>query len=161
MSTPLYALADEYRRLYEAADEGADVGELLAAIEDALEVKAANIGRMLAQWEGDAEIAKKESARLAERCKALENRAERLRTYLKDNMAAAGITKIASPLFTATLSAGRPKVLVLDEGKVPPGFMREKTTREPNKTAILDAYESLGECVPGCEIVPTTTLRIR
>lgn len=161
MIQPLYMLADEYRRLYEAADEGADVGELLAAIEDALEVKAANIGRMLAQWEGDAEVAKEEAARLSARCSALEARAERLRDYLRDNMVASGIKKISSPLFTATVSSGKPKVLITDEGKIPPTYMREKTTRAPDKIAILDAYESLGECVPGCEIVPTTTLRIR
>lgn len=160
MSTPLYTLADDYRRLAEAADEGADVGELLANIEDALEVKAANIGRLLAQWEGDAAVAKGESTRLADRSKALENRADSLRKYLKDNMSAAKITRITSPLFTALLVNGKPKVVIVDEGKIPPGFMREKTTREPNKVAILAAYESLGECVPGTEVEATTTLRI-
>jgi hypothetical protein len=75
-------------------------------------------------------------------------------------MVAAGITRISSPLFTATLADGKSKVIVHDEGKIPPGYMRVKTTREPNKTAILAAHEDLGECVPGCEIVPTKTLRI-
>jgi hypothetical protein len=159
--TALYQLAEEYRRLKDALDEGADVGELMAAIEDALEVKAANICRLLVQWEGDAEVAKREADRLYDRHKALQNRAERLRDYLRENMTAAGINKIESPLFSVSLSAGKPKVVITDEGKIPPGFWREKTTRAPDKVAILDAHESLGECVPGTEIVPTTTLRVK
>ena len=70
-----------------------------------------------------------------------------------------GLTKLQAPDFTATLSAGRPKVTITDEAAIPADLSRVK--REPNKTAILAALTA-GREVPGAELAnpqPVLTLR--
>lgn len=159
--TKLYQLTDEYARLLELAEDGEDVGAELALLEGDLESKGANIAKVITSLEADSETAGEESKRLAERSKSLAAQAKRVRDYLRSCMQASGIKRIKGPAFTISLSGGKRKVVVSDETKVPPEYMRSKTTFEPNKAAILEAFEQFGEVVPGTAIEETTTLSIR
>jgi hypothetical protein len=163
MTTPLYALTGAYAQLLELAEDGEDVGAALAEIADAIETKALGIVKVLAQLDANAEAAGAEAERLAARAKAFTNNAEKLREYIKAHMKAANIKSVKTPLFSITLSNGKPKVVITDVGKLPPELMRhpEPPPAQPDKVAILKLHTETGEIPPGCDIVATTQLRVR
>lgn len=160
---PLYALTGAYLQLLERAENGEDIGEALAQLDDAIQAKAVNLVKLMATLEADALAAGVEEARLQQRRKARENHVERLREYLKSCMEAAGIRSVKTPLFSITLSNGKPRVVITDAGKVPPELMRhpKPPPAEPDKVAILKLHQETGETIPGCDIVATTQLRVR
>jgi hypothetical protein len=157
----LYSLTGRYQQLLELAEQGEDVGALLAELDDAIEVKAAAIARILRQLDLDEVAADSEAKRLAARSKAFANSGDRLLAYLKSCMESAGICQIKSPQFSITLSPGQDRVVITDESKLPAEYVRTKTTSEPDKRAILAAYKADGTLPAGVEIHETTTLRIR
>lgn len=161
MSAPLYALTADYAHLLELAEQGEDVDAALSQLTDAIEAKGAGIARVIASLEADALAVNAEEKRLSARRKAAEATVERLREYIRVHMAGAGIRQIKGGTFTITLAAGQDKVVITDESKLSPEYKRVKTTSEPDKKAILAAYKTTGEIPAGCEIVETTTLRIR
>jgi hypothetical protein len=163
MSAPLYALTGAYQQLLELAEEGEDIADALAQLDDAIEAKALGIVKVLAQLDANAEAASAEAERLAARAKAFANNAERLREYVKAHMKAANIKSVKTPLFSIALSNGKPKVVITDVGKVPPELMRhpEPPPAQPDKVAILKLHKDTGEIPPGCDIVATTQLRVR
>lgn len=81
-----------------------------------------------------------------------------LRKYIMQIMEAANLKKVERPAATVSISAGRPKVVITDEGALPDYFVRVK--REPNKEAIARNL-SAGESIPGATLSnPETVLRI-
>jgi hypothetical protein len=161
MSEPLYALTGAYAQLLELAELGEDVGTALAELDDAVQAKALNICKLLAQLDANAEAAGAEAKRLAARSKAFEANGDRLRQYIKDCMKAANIRSVKSPQFSITLSDGQPRVEIKDLDAVPDEFVRTKTTREPDKRALLEEYKRDGAIPSGCDIVATTKLLVR
>jgi hypothetical protein len=157
----LYQLSGEYRLLQEAADDGADVSAALAALTDALEIKAENIARLLRNMESDEDGLAAESKRLSERKSSLVAQRKKLREYLRSNMEACGITRIKTPAFTISLANNPEKVEIKDAREVPAQYTRLVTNTEIDEAAILRAYKDHGECVPGTEITRTTSIRIK
>lgn len=160
-SAPLYALTGAYQQLLELADAGEDVSEAITQLEGDLQDKALNICRVLAQLDADGEAAGFEEKRLAAKRRAYEHSAERLREYIKASMKAANITKIKSPLFSITLSPGKPKVLIIELAKVPRDLVHVEEVRTPDKAAILAEYRRDGVIPPGCDIEETHKLTVR
>jgi hypothetical protein len=159
--TKLYELAGAYEQLRNAAEAGEDISGALAELNDDLEVKAGNVARLLASWDGDVEAFKTEEKRISARRKAIEANVERLREYVRRCMSAAGITSIKAGTFSVTLAAAADRVIVDDEKALPAECWREKTTREVDKALIAKMYRDHGEIPPGCRIEPNTSLRIR
>lgn len=160
----LYDLTTEYAAVQQAAEEGGDLLALLDQIEGSIEAKGGGIVRVLRNLEADAASCKAEADRFYARRKAAENSAERLREYVKTCMQRAGINKIQGPTFAITIAAGQDRVEVHDAGALKaaaPELVRVETTEAPDKRAILARYKADGEVLPGCEYVPTTTLRVR
>lgn len=158
--TALYTLAAEYAALAAAVDDGADAGEALAAIGDSLEVKARNIGALLRNYDAEVTACKAEEERISARRKARENARDRLREYLRTNMEAAGMTRIAAPTFTLSLRASE-SVEVVDFDAVPAEYKRTKTTVEVAKADVLAAWRQNGEVVPGANVVSKTSLVVK
>ncbi|MCJ2090368.1 siphovirus Gp157 family protein [Methylobacterium sp. E-005] len=76
-------------------------------------------------------------AEMRERKARLDNKAERLRGVVLGAMADLGLTKLDGPDLSATVNAGKPKVVITDEAKLPDDACIFK--REPSKTAIAAA----------------------
>lgn len=159
MSAPLYQLSAEYRRLIDAEDESIDAttgevtndfGAALAAIQDGIEVKAENCAAVLQSLKADAAAIEEEEKRLRARRKAIEANHERLRTYVRDCMVQAGVTKLKSPRFSLTVQAGRQKVQVDDVAALPGEYLAVKV--EPKKDEIAAALKA-GTEVPGASLV--------
>jgi hypothetical protein len=157
----LYELTAEFDALMQRSEEGEDVEAALATLQGSIEHKASGIVRVLRNLEADAEAYGTEEKRLSARRKSAEAQIERLREYVRTCMATSGITRIKCGSFSVSLSPGQERVVITDESKLPPEYVRTKTTSEPDKKAILAAYKADGVLPSGVEIHETTALRIR
>lgn len=81
---------------------------------------------------------------------ALTEHAKRLRATLAEVMDSAGATTIRSGQHVASVSAGRPGVVVTDPAAIPATLMRTPAP-VPDKAAILAALKAGGE-VPGAAL---------
>lgn len=151
--TALYEISKQYQELAKLADAGDD--ELLVALKDTMEgiegefqEKGKALAMVTLNMDGDIEAIKTQIARLTDRKKALENRQESLKEYLRTNMEQCKITKIIHPLFTITLGKGRPIVVIDEESKIPDEYMNTTVTTAPMKAEIAKAIKE-GKDVPG------------
>ncbi len=163
---PLFVLAQEYRA---AADQMADLDldeqtvlDTLEGMSGDLEVKATNVAMFVRNLESTAVAIKEAEGQMAARRKALERRAERLQTYLRDGMLLAGIQKIESPYFVLSIKNNPPSVAIDEPGLIPAEFMKqpEPPPLSPDKKAIADAIKA-GREVPGARLLRGVRLDIK
>lgn len=162
MSKPLYELTAQYKALVDRIDDvdGYLVDDMaLDALGAELEHKGAGIVHVLKTLEDEETAIGREVERLTARKRTLAQNRERLRDYVKRTMLDNQVTKLKAGTFSITVSNGPERVVIDDESKVPDSFMRIK--KEPNKTAILEAFASAGECVPGTHVERSVALKIR
>lgn len=162
---PLYQLAAEYRqlsdRLHDLDLPDEVIADTLEAESGDLIEKGTNVAKVFRNLESMAAQIKEAEKQMAERRKAIEKRAERLKTYLHSNMEKAGISKIESPWFVISVKNNPASVVIDDESEIPDDYMREIPARfEPDKTAIKSAIQE-GYQVPGCHLQRGTRLEIK
>lgn len=163
--TALYVLAQDYRAAASTlADLDLDeqtIADTLESLSGDLEVKAQNVAMMARLFDADAAAVKQWAKDAAERAKAIEARAERLRTYLASNLEACGIEKVEGP--GVSISFRKSAAVVIDgEDLIPAEYMRQKPAPapEPDKKAIADAIKA-GIEVPGAHIEQRRSLSIK
>jgi len=83
------------------------------------------------------------------RCERIRTRAIAKRAAVRAAMEDAGVSKLALPVATLTLGAGRPSVVVFDEDLLPSAFWRVR--RDVDKAKIAAALKN-GEAVPGAQM---------
>ena len=125
MSLPtLYALAEEYRAAAEAlADLDMPpevVSDTLDGLSGQLQHKASNVAMVVRNLEATAEAIEAAEKTMRERRKAIEARADWLRSYLLDNMQRTGIQRIDSP-WLALVVRDNPAAVVVDDPADPEG----------------------------------------
>lgn len=152
----LYEITGQFRELAalaENADEDLAVAvrDTMGAIEAEFNDKALAVSRVILNFDADLAALDLEIERLQERKRLITNRQKQIKDYLRENMEAAGITKISCPLFTITCAKGRESVVVDDELKLPDELMRVKTEISPDKAAIAAKLKA-GEDVPGARL---------
>lgn len=164
--TRLFDLAAEYRQ---AADKLVDlelpdevVRDTLESISGPLEAKAGGIAAMVADMEVLADNIRQAERRMAERRRALEARAERVRDFLLNAMLYAGVTRIESPFVSLAVRTNPPAVEINEPGLIPAEFMRQPEPPPPvvDKVAIKAALSS-GQDVPGAHLVQRKRLEVR
>lgn len=142
--------------------EATDEAELLAA----LAAEGAPIDDILtrlirAAMEADA-LAEAATARIeaiTERRARFRNHRDTWRAAAFAVMDALGLKTLKAADFTASVSAGRPAVIVTDEAAIPADYV--KTTTVIDKAALAAALRQ-GEVVPGAELsnpIPSLTIR--
>lgn len=161
--TALYTLAAEYRH---TADTLADmdlpmetIENSLAAIEGEVEAKATNVAMMVRNLEAMAESIKAAEVCMAARRKALEARAEHIRSYLFTNMLNCGMTRIESPWFVLAIQDNPPAVSVTDESLLPEAFWKQPPP-VVDKLAIKAAIKA-GDSVPGATLSQSKRIVIK
>ena len=165
-SLALYEIADEYlvnlQRLAELDLDEQTISDTLEGLSGELEVKATNVAMFARNLEASAEAIKGAEAQMAARRKAIENRAGRLRQYLKDNMERVGILKIEGPMFALSIRKNPPAVHVEALELVPLEFFNPPMPPPPvlDKKRVADALKS-GKDVPGCRMEQGTRLEIK
>lgn len=81
-----------------------------------------------------------------------------LRRYIMQILEAANLKKVERAAATVSISAGRPRVVIVDESQIPDAYWRIK--REPDKEAIGTTLKALRD-VPGATLSnPEPVLRI-
>lgn len=166
----LYNIAEEFRNLMEAVENGEIPEEALAdtleSIDAAFDVKAENIACLIKNLKAEAEAIKAESSKLAERSKAKSNQADRLKSYLEGCMSQMGKEKLETTRVVLKLRNTPPALKVDTEVFLPwvtrserTGFLRYKEP-ELDKTAIKKAVQS-GETLPGVTLVSGKSLVIQ
>ena len=163
MNISLYQAADELAPLLDQIDEdgciSADLGEALKVFEG----KGLGVTAYILNCEAQAAMIIEASKKMAERAKPIQNRAERLKLYLLDNMKRTGITEIKCAEFIAKLDIGRDEsVEIFESALVPAAYMNEPKVMEaqPNKIAIKKAIKE-GKEVQGARIVAKDRLTIK
>ncbi len=105
---------------------------------------------------------KEEEKRIAEVRKALENRNEKFKKYVKECMENAGFTKIETTLGSLSIARSPISIEIVNEDEVPNEYKTEIVTIKTDRKAIADNFKATGE-VPNGIIVHTenTNLRIK
>lgn len=113
----IYELTDQFRFLYEMAEDPETDQELLEetleALEGELEYKADGYAKVMRQLEADAANLKLEEKRLAARRTACENNMKRMKQALQYAMEAAGKPKFKTDLFSFGIQKN-PAAVVMD-----------------------------------------------
>lgn len=131
--------------------------ELLNQLQVARDEKIENIGVYIKNLTAEAAAIKAEEKNLKARREAKENRAERLKKYLTDQLGGENWTKSAKVSLTFRTSS---PVEIDDESKIPEQYMKVKTEMAPDKTAIKKAIDA-GEKVPGAHIGEKKNIQIK
>lgn len=165
--TSLYQLSTELRDMLDGAFDP-ETGEALACFEEHRALwgsKATGVAAYVLNIESDAAQAKAAIERIkTHMLEPAQRKADRLRDYLRENMAASGITEIKAVdgSFVAKLYPGRDEsVEIFDAAQLPQDYLREIPAKyEPDKTlikrSIADGFE-----VPGARLVKKDRLTIK
>lgn len=155
----LYTLVGQYQQLADKlssmdldADTIADTIES-TGITDDIAVKAQGYEMVARTLEMHSPAIKAEIDRLSALMKQREKAATGLRSYLKEQMQAAGITKLESPLFKIALQNNPAAVDIFEPALVPMEFMTQPAPPppSPDKKAIAGAIKA-GIEVPGARL---------
>lgn len=108
------------------------------------------------------EAMKSEEKRISEQRKALENRLERFKEYVKECMEKGGFTKVDTGLGTLTIAKNPMSIEIIDEEEVPDEFKKIVTTKKVDRDAIKKHFKETGEILSGIRIIDDkTSLRIK
>lgn len=100
---------------------------------------------------------KEEEKRIADNRKALENKLDRFKDYVKECMERNDITKIETELGTLSIIKNPTSVEVVNQDAVPDEYLRVKTQIEVDKTKIKKTLKETGEVPNGIRIVNDNT----
>jgi len=121
--------------------------------------KVTNIVKFVKNLEAQRDAVACEAKRLSDRKKAIDNRIDWLKNYVKTAMQATQSEKIKYALFTIYVGQSQPSVEVLNIDEVEEQFIRIK--KEVDKTKILEQVKSTGVIPAGVNIVQGAHLVIR
>lgn len=164
--TSLYQLVDLYKKDLETLEDldldEQTLADTLDSLTGELEVKATNVAMFVRNLEATAAAIKDAESQMAARRKAMENRAKRVKQYLKDCMATAGISKIEHPMLALSIRKNPPSVEILDDRQIPAEYWVTPPPPEKqiSKTLIMQALKS-GVDVPGAKLTQSERLDIQ
>lgn len=122
METSLYNISQELLQVIQW-DENWEIDTAkLDELQPLLEDKVQNIWLLLQDWYGNIEKIKTEIDRLKKMKEVIENKSERLREYVKDNMIKLWTDKIETPLIKASLRKSE-SLEITDITKVPSEYI--------------------------------------
>lgn len=162
----IYELTNEFRYLYELAEDPETDQELLEgtleALEGELEYKADGYAKVMKQLEADAAALKAEEKRLTTRRTACENNVKRMKQALQYAMETAGKPKFKTDLFSFGIQKN-PVAVVIDEQyieNIPEEYL---IPQEPkiDKTKMKEDLKAGKDLKGICHLEQTESLRIR
>lgn len=156
----LYEISQQFAELQKLAE---DDESMIEAVSDTMELITADFEEkaqavVLVAKNMDANITAidAELKRLTDKKKAIINRTDWLRNYLRNNMESTGISVIECPLFKITLSKPTKQVSVDDESALPDDYVNVKTVVSPDKRKILADLKA-GIEIKGASLVDGTS----
>lgn len=162
----LYTIADQYladiRKLEDMELDDTTFADTLESLSGELEVKATNVAMFVRNLEARADAIKQAEKQMADRRKALEAKAERMRSYLLDNMLRTGISKIDCPYFALSVRKNPPALEVLNPDAIPDEYLDIPPPPSPvlNKARLKDDLKN-GVIVEGARLTQGHSLQIK
>lgn len=162
----LYNIADQYladlQKLQDMEIDEQTFADTLEGLSGELELKATNVAMFVRNLEASAEAIKNAEKAMADRRKALEAKADRIRQYLLDNMNRTGITKIESPYFVLSIRKNPPAVEVLNQDMIPDDYFDIPEPPAPtlNKNRLKEDLKA-GVIVEGAKLTAGQSLTIK
>ncbi len=139
-----------------------EVNELGQVLATELQNKSTNIvayDRNINSW---IDSLKNEIDRLTDMKKALEEKHDRFKEYVKSNMEQLGLKKIDTELGSLSITKNPISVEIISVDDVPSEYKQEVVTTKIDKRAIAQWFKDTGEVPNGCSIIDNkTSLRIK
>ena len=160
----LYNITNKFVELMNKAEEltEEEVQEIGVELEQELLQKSSNIIAYIKNAEGLINAIKEEETRLETMRKAGENKLEKFKSYVLDNMNRLGLVDIQTSLGNLKVAKNPMSIEVLNEDEIPAEFKKEVTKITVDKTAIKNHFKETGEIVAGTKVVTEkTSLRIK
>lgn len=165
-SLTLYQISDSYlsdvRKLQELDLDEQTFLDTLEGLSGDLEVKATNVAMFVKNLEASAEAIKHAEKQMADRRKAIEAKAERIRNYILENMVKTGIQKIECPYFVLSVRKNPPAVDVLLSQSIPDEYFDIPEPPAPvlNKKRLADDLKA-GVAIEGARLTQGHSLQIK
>lgn len=157
----LYNITNKFVELMNKAQEGElteqEYNELGEELAKELQNKSSNIIGYIRNSELLIEAMKAEEKRIADLRKSGENRIDKFKQYVKENMERLGLDKIQTELGTLSISKNPMSVEIENEAEIPKEFKQEVVTIKIDKTAIKNHFKTTGEIIPGAKIIDDKT----
>ena len=161
-------------RLYEITQDIAELEELInneelseeeitevkSMIESVLNEKAEQIAYVIKNKESDIKAIKEEEKRLKEKRQSVEKSAERLKSYVLENLLMLDKKKIKTSVGDIAIRRSQAVEISTDVNTLDDKFKRVKTTVEADKKVLKEAIKD-GELIDGVEIVENYSLNVR
>ena len=152
----LYAINDIYLRLLEEIElaDDAQRAVIYKQLQDAdqdFNEKAENYAKLMLNLTASADSKREESRRLLTSARADEMTVDWLKNQMLEAMKLRGVKRVDTKIGHWSSRSNGPAVQILDETKIPEEY-RIKQPDKINKAAIIDAYKTGGEIVPGTEV---------
>ena len=157
----LYRMTQELDDLIQIDDPTQEQEFMIRLFSKGIKKKAEKIGKYIALLSSQAEVFKKEETRIQARRKALENKAARLKEFVKSAMVDSGNMKIEAGTWSFTIRPTQGSVNIIDENLIPATFKQVETITTIKKAEILATLKDFPEGVPGAELLPGFSLVIR
>lgn len=156
----LYELSNEYLEVLDllSEEDSVELNKLLLKIDEEIELKAENIGKVLKSLEGNVAALKDEEKRLSNRRRGIENNIKNLKSYLENEMIAVGKKKFKTDLFSFGIQKNPPSLDISSEDNIPEEYY-ELTRSLIRKDLLKDIKEGL--VIDGVGLKQSESLRIR
>ena len=153
----MYELTEQMKGLQSLIENGdmseEDLADTLEGLSGDLMAKGKDVLLYMANLEGDVKAFDDEIKRMTARKKTLASHHAWLKEYLRTNMIECDITKIESPLFTATLRKPTKMVDITSEADLPVAYQTMiPASWQINKRQILKDLKA-GIEIPGAELI--------
>lgn len=162
----LYNITNDFTDLMDKAESGEiteeEYNKLGTELATELQNKSTNIIAYVRNGEVFIEAVKAEEKRLSDMRKSAENKIEKFKKYVKENMERLDIQKIETELGNLSIAKSPISVDIIDETKIPDEYKEVVFTTKVDKKKIADNFKANGELIEGVEIhVDNTNLRIK
>ena len=162
----LYNITNDFVDLMDKAQEGTiteeeynKLGEELAL---ELQKKSGNIVGYIQDRNALIDAIDSQIKRLQDYKKAEQNKVDKFKEYVKQNMERLNILKIETDTGTLSIAKSPISVEIVDEEKIPDKYKDVVFTTKVNKKKIADNFKSTGELIEGVEIhADNTNLRVK
>lgn len=162
----LYTITNNFVELMEKVSEGEITEEEYNRLGEELAIelknKSVNIIAYMRNQESFVDAVKAEEKRLKEMREKTENRIEKFKQYVKDNMEKLNLQEVPTELGSLKIAKNPMSVEIENEDEVPSEFKQEVVTTKIDKAAIKEHFKTTGEIVPGTRIIDDkTSLRVK
>lgn len=162
----LYAITNNFITLMDKVSNGEiteeEYNQLGAELAIELQNKSVNIIAYMRNEESFVEAVKAEEKRLKEMREKVENRQEKFKQYVKENMERLNLQEVPTDLGNLKIAKNPISVEIENEDEIPSEFKQETVTMKIDKTAIKNHFKETGEIIPGIRIVnDKTSLKIK